>query len=346
MKKLTQLFCFCSGVYVPLLKRAPTEINKYTGIGGTVLFTGIMASLSAGYALYTIFQSFIPAICFGILWGLMIFNLDRFIVSSMRKNNRAWDEWKMALPRLIFAGLIAVVISKPLELKIFEREINRKLDEKKITLLENTKSAISSQYTEIDKIEVQKDSLKRQIDEALAYRNELQDAYDKERFGEKTGYTSGIVGLGSNAKKREQQLDAAQNELDEIRLGHQSRIDKLDESISDLLAKRDQAIEQAEPGIANYDGLTARLEALSLLTSESKAIKTASLFFILLFIAVETAPIFVKLLSKRGPYDDLIDLSESSVRVYSHEKNTMMTGKSKSKLRIFESQLLAKEATL
>ncbi len=346
MKKLTQILCFCSGVYTPLLKKAPTEINKYTGIGGTVIFTGIMASLSAGYALYTIFQSLIPALFFGILWGLMIFNLDRYIVSSMRKNHRIWNEWKMALPRLVFAGLIAVVISKPLELKIFEREINRKLDEKKISLMQETKETITIQFAEIDILESQKDSLKREIDAASTYRNDLQEAYDKERFGEKTGYTSGIIGLGSNAKKREQQLDAAQQQLDEIRSAHQLRVDRLDISIADLMAKRDEAIEKAEPAIANYDGIAARLEALSLLTSESIAIKTASLFFVLLFMAVETAPIFVKLLSQRGPYDDLLDLAESSVSVYAHEKNTILKAKSKSKLRVFETQLTANDAAL
>lgn len=346
MNKLTQTFCFCAGVYIPLLKKTPTEVNKYAGIGGTVIFTGVMASLSAGYALYTIFHSLFPALCFGLLWGMMIFNLDRFIVSSIRKNAMVWDEWKMAFPRLIFAGLIAVVISKPLELKVFEREINQKLDEKKIALKENIKSSISSQYSDIQRLEFQKDSLKRELEQAFSYRNELQEAYDKERFGEKTGYTSGVVGLGSNAKKRELQLDAAQKYLDEIKISHQARVDALEDDIKDLLAKRDLAIEKAEPAIANYDGIAARLDALSMLTSESKAIHRASWFFVLLFIAVETAPIFVKLLSNRGPYDDLLDLTENNVRIYSHEKNTIVTGKSKSKLRTFEAQLLGEETVV
>src|SRR5690606_14236365 len=115
----------------PLIKRSPSESNKYVGIGGAVLFTGILAAVSAAYALYTIFESIGTAMLFALLWGLLIFNLDRFIVSSMRKRNSVWSEWKLAIPRIALAVLLALVISKPLELKIFEKEINRKLDEGK-----------------------------------------------------------------------------------------------------------------------------------------------------------------------------------------------------------------------
>jgi hypothetical protein len=52
----------------------------------------------------------------------MIFNLDRFIVSGMRKRTSSWSEWKLAFPRLVLAVLLAFVISKPLELKIFEKQ--------------------------------------------------------------------------------------------------------------------------------------------------------------------------------------------------------------------------------
>ena len=85
MKSVKEFFWFCSGASPELLNRCPTESNKYIGIGATVLFTGIFAALAGGYALYTVFDSYIPAIIFGILWGTMIFNLDRYIVSSMKK---------------------------------------------------------------------------------------------------------------------------------------------------------------------------------------------------------------------------------------------------------------------
>src|SRR5690606_40462510 len=118
---LKEFLWFCSCVFVPLIRRSPSETNKYIGIGGAVLFTGILAALSAGYALYTVFDTVWMAIFFGLLWGLLIFNLDRFIVSSMRKKNSIWSEWKLAIPRLALAVILVLVISTPLELKIFEK---------------------------------------------------------------------------------------------------------------------------------------------------------------------------------------------------------------------------------
>lgn len=75
----------CSGANIHVLRKTPSEWNKYSGIGGVVLFTAVFATLSSGYAMYTIFDDISAAIGFGLLWGLMIFNLDRYIVSSIKR---------------------------------------------------------------------------------------------------------------------------------------------------------------------------------------------------------------------------------------------------------------------
>src|SRR5690606_1322658 len=103
------------------------EMNKYAGIGATVFFTAVMAFIAASYALFTVFDNYYTAVGFGLVWGLLIFNLDRFIVSTIKKRNNSMDELIQASPRIVLAVIIAVVISKPLELKIFEKEINQVL---------------------------------------------------------------------------------------------------------------------------------------------------------------------------------------------------------------------------
>ncbi len=334
MKKITRFFWFCSGANFSLLEKSPTESNKYVGIGATIFFTGVLATLSAGYALFTVFQSLPVALGFALIWGLMIFNLDRFIVSSIRKRSRAWNEWKMAMPRLIMAVILALVISKPLELKIFEREINRALDVQKLQMVADSKTDLEKSFTEIYALQNQKDSLKREIEVVVAYRDKLQAEYDYERFGVKTEGSSGIVGLGSNARKKELQLDATQQELGALKSAHQLRIDAIDEQIRRLTERKEAEFEKIRPQIDGFDGLAARIDALSVLTSKSEAMKYANIMIILLFIAVETAPIFVKLISPRGPYDDLLGLTEKTVEVYVHEKSIKMTKESEARINL------------
>src|SRR5210317_1074043 len=127
MNSVKKFLLFCSGIDLKILEKCPSDENKYVGIGATVLFTGILAFFSAGYALFTVFDSYALAIIFGLVWGMMIFNLDRYIVSSMKSHGSFWRDLMVAFPRLAMAVLLALVISKPLELKIFEKEINAEL---------------------------------------------------------------------------------------------------------------------------------------------------------------------------------------------------------------------------
>ena len=336
MQVLTRFFWFCSGANSSILQKVPTESNKYLGIGATVFFTGIFASLAGFYALYTVFQSWAIALIFGVFWGAMVFNLDRFIVSSMRKKEQGWSEWKLALPRLVLALLLAVVISKPLELKLFEREINRKLDEQKITFIKQAKDDLAMGFPEIQALEGEKKGLKEEEKQARAYRDKLQQEYDAERFGEKTASTSGKIGLGSNAKKKEQQLDMAQEDLKAMSVRNESRIQQLDVQIQAFRAKQEVEFEKQVPGIDGFDGFAARMDGLVQLTKESEAMATAELFLVLLFVAIETAPIFVKLISARGPYDELLELHEDQVKLYKNEKWERASGESEARLSYFK----------
>ena len=129
---VNEFFWICSGANRDILRQCPTEYSKYFGIGGTIFFTAAMATLSGGYAFYTIFDSTKLAVVFGIFWGLLIFNLDRFIVNTMYtdgKHTISLKEFGLGLPRILIAFFLGVVISTPLELKIFEDEIKFEIDQ-------------------------------------------------------------------------------------------------------------------------------------------------------------------------------------------------------------------------
>lgn len=133
---------WCGGARIDILKESPSDHAKYFGIGGTVLFTALMATFAGGYAFFTAFDSIFLSILFGLFWGALIFNLDRYIVSSVGRGDGTAkitrDEFFTALPRLILAILIAFVVATPLELRVFKKEIDieiqKIIDEKRSEL--------------------------------------------------------------------------------------------------------------------------------------------------------------------------------------------------------------------
>lgn len=144
---LTNFLIFCSGADQGMISQCPkSEANKYASIGATVFLTGFLAAISSGYALYTIFRgeeyAIWAAIGFGLVWATVIFNLDRYIVSSLRKEGNWKKELLYATPRFIIAILISLVIAKPLEVRIFASRIEQQILEDKRQKLEDEKLSI------------------------------------------------------------------------------------------------------------------------------------------------------------------------------------------------------------
>ncbi len=328
-----RLLIQCSGADRSLLREAQIDENKYAGIGGTVLFTGILAFFSAGYAIYTVFDSYFFAILFGVIWGLMIFNLDRFIVSSMKSRGSFFRDFFTALPRLVLAILLALVISKPLELKIFEKEINAELALMEQEVYKTQEAKVQERYEgPMKRMETEIAGLQEEIDEKAAQRDSLALMALQEADG--TG-GSGVKNLGPIYRAKKADADQAQAELEATRERLQPVIAKKRNRLRELdsLANADIAAIDRK----GYDGMAARMEALHRLGEDSSAIYWANIFIILLFIAIETAPIFVKLISRRSPYDFLLYKAEKDYEIASLEKVALLNNASKNKVH-FETE--------
>lgn len=309
---MKNFFWFCSGASSDILEKCPqSEHNKYIGIGATVFFTALLATLSGGYALFTVFEKAIPAMAFGLIWGLCIFNIDRFIVSTIKKEGNFWQEFKQALPRIILALLIAVVISKPLELKIFEKEIVQTLDKKKSDLAIEQYKLADKKFYEIDSLKQEASTLKEEITAKAAYRDTLYNYIIAEAEGRSI---TNKVGKGPVYKEKREQFEKAESELNDFRQKNEIQIAEIQNKIHFLDSIKTAQKANQEQNIANYDGLMARIDALQQLP------QIPSIFILLLFICIETAPIFAKLLAPRGPYDDYLKEREHHIAAEQWEK--------------------------
>src|SRR3954471_13440990 len=114
-----------SGANRDVLRDAPKERTKQVAMGAVLVSTAAIAAVSASYALHLALHFPVPfALAGGLAWGLVILNLDRWLVVSSPRLKSKWGTLGMALPRVLLAILIGAVISTPITLAVFSAEIN------------------------------------------------------------------------------------------------------------------------------------------------------------------------------------------------------------------------------
>jgi hypothetical protein len=182
------------GADAKTLQRTPTGRDRFVQMALVLFTTASLAAFAMSFALIDgIDVAWYAAIPFAVLWGFVIFNLDRFLVISMGSTRAAGQLFAIAAPRLLMAAVLAVVISTPLVLRVFKSDIDAQISEYQ---QEQAKDQAVNQAQSND--QVRANALRVQIDE-------LQAVLDGKLPG---SVTSPALQNG------QRDADAAQNEVD------------------------------------------------------------------------------------------------------------------------------------
>jgi hypothetical protein len=357
---ITRKLWWCAGADEYFLMKSPKQDRvKYAGIGGVVLCTGFLAMVSGGFAFYTAFGPKAYAmdkaegaswwfslltLGFAFIWGLIIFNLDRFIVSSTGKGDgtdkMTGKEILNALPRILIALVLGFAISAPLEIRILKSEIDNELDkfqkaytaemndasaklfEQSKTELENNKKEVESK---IATYEAELKSYDSQIDDLKAKKDaEMQD---RRAYGE-----------GPVAKAMQKNIDAKELEKNkfidgraaDVALYKQELIDA-NEGLKELQQKLAVDRQNNEASSHNYSGLLKRIQ----ISHEIGGLIPWVIFAVLL--SIEMGPIFFKMMMNKGPYEYMVENFNYRMqvkngivkeeRIYEGEKGMMLMEK-------------------
>lgn len=245
MKRINRFFWWCAGANTEILQKCPTDHSKYFGVGGTIVFTALMAGFAGGYAFFTAFKSVIPSLFFGAFWGMLIFNLDRYIVSTIGKGDGTQkitkEEWKIAAPRLLMAILLGFVISTPLELKIFETEIQTVVERLKIEKAEDLKGRDVSFNNEYDELNSRLTKVESDISDLTNNKKQLTEnagAYYEERKNE----------LKIDSRQKESELNSLQNKVNGL---HSNYIKAINDSLSSSTISSRKSIRDIQIGVRN-----------------------------------------------------------------------------------------------
>ncbi|MDP9078869.1 MAG: DUF4407 domain-containing protein [Bacteroidota bacterium] len=308
-----------------LQKSTYSDQVKYTCMGGIVLATGVMAALAGGYAFYTIFApkgdaiddiktiihsghydptdipTAILAALFGLVWGAIIFNIDRFIVTSTGKGDGTEaitkNELKSALPRIIMGTIIALTISKPVEIRMFKSEIDAKLYQTQLEAQKEyeikTRKNFEDRIKDLDK---ENGAIENRIEgymKVIATKDSLWNLETSKGQGGR-GQGEGPMALSYKAER-----DRVENEKNQFVAMNKTKIDDIEKRRAAMNAELEVALKKNKSVSAGLDGLLERIKIAQELAPG------ISIFITLLFMAIELTPIFFKLMLIKGPYDYL-----------------------------------------
>ena len=335
--RITEFLWWCAGADPYFMRLAPMQDRvKYAGIGGIVLCTGVLAGVSGAFAFYTIFGPKgdandysltasigiqIATMIFAIVWGLVIFNLDRFIISSTGKGDGTdsitWKEFAQALPRIIIALILGFAISSPLEIKILESEINSELSKFQAEYAEGlnkqTDLLFKQKRTGLEKDKAEYEGKVAEYEKGLTtFDTGIDELVSKQQaeMQDKRAY-----GFGPVAQKMQNDIETKRGEKDkyvnEKRTSVESWRKQLDQVNTKINALADDLrieYKENEQKAHGYDGLLKRIQ----ISHEIGGM--VPWLILMVFLCIEMGPIFFKMMMTKGVYDFMVEN-------YNHRRN-------------------------
>ena len=327
--RTSRFLWWCAGADEHFLKLSPMQDRvKYAGIGGIVLCTGLLAAFSGGFAFNTIFGPkgdaiddqvahigiMIGSLIFGIVWGLIIFNLDRFIVSSTGKGDGTdkitWREVGQALPRIVIALILGFAISAPLEIKILESEINSELSKYQKEYTQKLNDATDVVFKQnLAKLEIDKQQYETKLlgyeKELMAFDTKIDELVEQRRIEmqDKRAYGDGPVSkalqknIDDKKLEKEKYIQQKSSEVGAWRKQLNFNDDQINKKSDDLR----KSYKDNEKKAHGYDGLLKRIQ----ISHEIGGI--IPWVILCVFLCIEMGPIFFKMMMNKGVYDYMVE---------------------------------------
>lgn len=260
----------------PMLRMFKQDHGAKTGLGAAIFMTSLLAFCTGTYAFYKISNNTFLAFVFGLIWGAMIYVLDRNIVASMAYNGekhkikRFFKTCGSVCLRLFISVCIGMVISTPIEMLIFGGKIE---EYKNFEHEQFVKNEIESYHDEISKDLYEK---KARIKSELATIRSRMDGEEKNPYAKGRGYQWKSYRVQEIAvSKRDSNM---QKELDQLPLIYETKH-------KEFLEKAEKKWKQQEDyfdlstDLAILYKVTSTIEELDKITERenNKSIKSSNL---------------------------------------------------------------------
>lgn len=336
-----------TGVDEKILASVPQERSRYTSLGGVVVSTALIAGASVLGALTLLSQvSPLYLVPVAVMWGLIIANVDRFLITSLHGDNDGWSRWGNVLIRLALAVVIGIFIAEPLTLKIFQERLDREIMVERDQAISRTESQYKQcnplkgsapsgvdctdylldggdRALTVDGNMMERRSVLGAAEDRLAADIEehrrLKGSRDRECYGVKVpNQTTGVPGNGPECRARTNELKTfvAAHDISQQKV----EVAKLKAELGTLAADRASAeadraaalsrkiAEHVEEKKRAYTniGLLDRWEALGTVAGQSGMVNFAHWLLRIIFVLLDCMPIISKMLNGKTEYDRLL----------------------------------------
>lgn len=348
MNVINKFFCWAGGGHIHVLEEMRTEQNRFFGYGTVICMTATFAFLSSAYAFDLLLREQIGWLVYVIafIWALFIFFLDRFFIVTIPNRGSTGMKFLKASPRLVLAVFIGIIISKPIEFRIFKIEIEEELQKMKTG---KTISIDSIYRMQTARIFADKDSaIKKLLSQQQEYpplekriediRKELvlKDTAIRQQYAQVNcecngACGTGLVGHGKACKKEEErlaglikdkqqlevELEEVQQKISAIRKNLQRKIDTVISPIYDAqsmaLQKKKQNDQEGQGRFYTPSILNQQIALGNIQNDKNKPNASLTVWFItILFIIIEMGPMLLKLMTKASAYDNRIAQIEAT----------------------------------
>jgi hypothetical protein len=296
-----------------------SEQTRFANLGALTLVPAILGACGMAYAFSTLTDRPFLYIGAGLVWGLIVLCIDRYLISTLHKSSRR-HLGSMAfsvLVRLLFAVLIGVAIAHPLVLLWFNGSIEQTIDQNRQTAVTARANQANAEIAAVPQVKLTATPLQQQLtartnDEDCLLQLQTYEESSYASIKSACGVTSGHSGCQQRCKQIGDQITEVKKEIADLTtsLTAAQKVDgtalKNRQSQIDAITKRATDDTASINGKFSNDYL-ARVAAVEQLEKRSPQVRIVNLFMIGFFVFVDIMPLLMKLSTPMGEYERIRD---------------------------------------
>ena len=345
---MSRLLLWLSGVDRQLLAKCTrlpeSEVLRFEGYGGLVLFPPTVGFIAMGYGVYTFVPNVPAAIATGTVWAAFVLWIERFLSMTMHKSTlrSVYHFWVGFAVRLLLAGVIGYGLSHPVTLLLFQGPIDQEMADQGRTrrreayevgekiktqaqesLNQARASALGQLPAELDRKQKLRDCTSVLV--SMEQAGEAPGTFARDTDGNTCGVASGEEGCKAKCQSYLREREKLDGEIADIKKEMNKRRDTVDgDGIEKASEYARRLVEQIERESQPTD-YSARTRALAAVESKHPEIKAVHIFLAIFLILLDTLVVTLKAITPEGEYEEARDTALVEARALGRAQRASAT---------------------